>query len=599
MSRSLIAVVLVLVTGRALSQDTLTLDVMSADTNWEAAAGQVKIKSQFSSRMKLEAEVVEVIAQLRNQGFLESSMDSLVQNGHAFTAWIHLGGRYEWVALSPGDVEPTWLHEIKFKERVYPGRPVRIEHVRFLQEQLVDVAEDHGYPFASAFLDSVVIDGGGVSAALAFDKNVLVHIDTIVIHGQAELSLRYVYNYVGIEPGDPYSESRIASVDRRLKELPFVKQTKPPQVIFIRDEARIDIFLEPKKVSRFNFILGILPNSASNDGKLLLTGDLDLDLRNELGVGDHIQVRWKQLKPRSPEFDVYGLWPYVAWLPIGVDARFQLYKRDSAYLDLKEELGVRYSFVGYNYLKAFVRNESSSLIYVDTAALIASKKLPAVLDWKSLFSGLEFHAEQLDYRFNPRRGWFATANAAAGYRTIKRNAVIRNLVVPSDSAFSFEALYDSAAGRVLRGVIQLDVGIFIPVAKRMTLLSQLVSAQTFPEAETLDNELIRAGGNHLIRGFDEETFLATSVVVLTAEWRYLLAQNSFFRTFVDAGYVRQRALATGLFEEGWPFGIGLGLAFETKAGVFALSYALGRMLDQPDGFEFRNAKVHLGYVNIF
>ena len=46
-----------------------------------------------------------------------------------------------------------------------------------------------------------------------------------------------------------------------------------------------------------------------------------------------------------------------------------------------------------------------------------------------------------------------------------------------------------------------------------------------------------------------------------------------------------------------PIGIGAGMTFETKAGLFGISYALGKLDDT--AFEFRTAKVHFGFVSLF
>ena len=44
-------------------------------------------------------------------------------------------------------------------------------------------------------------------------------------------------------------------------------------------------------------------------------------------------------------------------------------------------------------------------------------------------------------------------------------------------------------------------------------------------------------------------------------------------------------------------GIGVGTSFETKAGIFGLTYALGRQFDAP--FELRSGKVHFGFTSLF
>jgi hypothetical protein len=66
--------------------------------------------------------------------------------------------------------------------------------------------------------------------------------------------------------------------------------------------------------------------------------------------------------------------------------------------------------------------------------------------------------------------------------------------------------------------------------------------------------------------------------------------------FVDAAFM-ERSTSTS-YDKLYPLGLGVNLAFETGAGIFAVSYAIGkRDLDQP--FELRNGKIHFGYQNYF
>ena len=44
-------------------------------------------------------------------------------------------------------------------------------------------------------------------------------------------------------------------------------------------------------------------------------------------------------------------------------------------------------------------------------------------------------------------------------------------------------------------------------------------------------------------------------------------------------------------------GLGVGLSFETPVGIFGLSVAVGQQFGQ--GFDFRNPKLHFGYVSVF
>jgi len=99
----------------------------------------------------------------------------------------------------------------------------------------------------------------------------------------------------------------------------------------------------------------------------------------------------------------------------------------------------------------------------------------------------------------------------------------------------------------------------------------------------------------LTGGFDEESILAAQYAVGTLEYRLLIAQNSFLFTFADVGWAKNNIPGYSLND--LFIGLGLGMAFETKAGIFNMSFAVGRT--DETGFNLRDAKIHLGYLNFF
>ena len=118
----------------------------------------------------------------------------------------------------------------------------------------------------------------------------------------------------------------------------------------------------------------------------------------------------------------------------------------------------------------------------------------------------------------------------------------------------------------------------------------------FSEKPVFANENYRLGGNKLLRGFDEESLFATRFVVGTAEYRLLLGPNSFLSAFADWGYLENLATKNRIFQR--PLGLGAGLNFETRAGIFGISAAVGRR-DKGQAVDFRATKFHLGYVSLF
>jgi len=122
-----------------------------------------------------------------------------------------------------------------------------------------------------------------------------------------------------------------------------------------------------------------------------------------------------------------------------------------------------------------------------------------------------------------------------------------------------------------------------------------LSGGWFQSPNVFRNELFQIGGYKLLRGFDEESIFCSAYGVASAEYRYLLSRNSYLFSFVDFGIANnnsQQAKTNNNF-----LGAGLGMAFETKAGIFNISYAAGKRDDQK--FNLRQSKINLGYVNYF
>jgi hemolysin activation/secretion protein len=107
--------------------------------------------------------------------------------------------------------------------------------------------------------------------------------------------------------------------------------------------------------------------------------------------------------------------------------------------------------------------------------------------------------------------------------------------------------------------------------------------------------LNRIGGIHTLRGFNEESLFASSYSIFTAEIRYLLDQNSAVFLFCDVAWY-ERNLKSGYFND-TPKGFGAGVFFQTRAGLFSFTYALGS--EQGNPILLRGSKVHFGFINYF
>ncbi|MES1226430.1 MAG: hypothetical protein ABUT20_63730, partial [Bacteroidota bacterium] len=117
----------------------------------------------------------------------------------------------------------------------------------------------------------------------------------------------------------------------------------------------------------------------------------------------------------------------------------------------------------------------------------------------------------------------------------------------------------------------------------------------FQSANIFRNELFQIGGYKLLRGFDEESQYLSKFAIGTAEYHYLIGMNSYFYTLFDGGWGQNSSLGRNINYT--YFGAGLGLAFETKVGIFNLAWAIGKRSDTQ--LNLRQSKIHFGFVNYF
>jgi len=155
-------------------------------------------------------------------------------------------------------------------------------------------------------------------------------------------------------------------------------------------------------------------------------------------------------------------------------------------------------------------------------------------------------------------------------------------------------LYDTIKLNAYQFRVKGSLAHFFKMSRASTI-RVAVNGGWFQSPNIFRNELFQIGGYKLLRGFDEESIFASQYAVGTVEYRYLLGQNSFLFSFVDVGWAKNSAASAGNSNNF--LGAGLGMAFETKAGIFNISYAAGKRDDTK--LNLRQSKIHLGYVNYF
>lgn len=537
----------------------------------------VGIDYSESEPAKLAKDSLEIAEKLRakkrsliSAGYLTAGVDSLVQiSPDTSVAYIFRGRSFKWGSLKRGNIPEEFLTKSGFREKVFFGEVLNTAEMSRLVESILDQAENTGYPFAEVFLDSVEVEDREISATLNYQKHDFVVLDSLIIKGNVNTNRSYIENYIGFKKNRPYDQSTLRKIPSRIKEIPFVKSIKPYEVGMRPGKADVYLYLDEKKASSFDGVLGVLPDPETGD--VLITGDVKLNLLNSLKRGETINIRWQRLRSQTQQLDLHFKYPFLFRSPIGIDLKFNLYRRDTTFSQNSLHAGLECYFTGINTVRIFYQNISANTI--GDEEFIATD----LADSRTNMVGIGTTLADLDYRFNPRSGYYIEASLAAGEKKILND---------------FEEEKGSDETDIYN--LNFDGGIYFPLFKRSAIFFRFQGGH-FDNERMFRNEIYRIGGLKTLRGFDEQAIFATSFAIGSIEYRFILEQNSNIFLFFDQAYYEDTAREDPLIDR--PFGFGGGINFETNAGVFSLTYALGRQFD--NNINFRGGKIHFGFVSFF
>jgi len=584
---SLLFAILILPSLSGAAQTVYTIHYESVDSNQTMLHKLAADQRHVNDSLDVIKLVSQTIKNLRNQGYLASSVDSVFLLNQEYIVFVYMGKLYSSFVVENGNIEDFYLSGVKLggAENTWP-------EVELIKEKIVKNAENNGYPFATVVVDSIRFGEQLVVGKLYLEKNDKITIDTIILNGNARIKNRFLSTYLHLKPGSLYSEQSILHMRKSIADLGFVEEDRPHSITFFNNKATINLYLKNRQTSKFDLMIGFLPNNDKTK-KLLVTGQARINIVNPFGTGGDLLIDWQKLQPKTQRLQVAVSYPYFLYLPLGVDFKFDLYKRDTSNLDLNYKIGLLYNFSGNNQVKAFFDLHSTQLLNIDSTAIKYTRHLPGILDTKNTLYGIQYGFNNLNYKFNPIRGNDLNFSIAAGLKRIEKNNAIIRLKDPLTNE-SLSYLYDSVSPKYLQFQIEVSYAKFWPIKKRSTIKTSIQS-KVFITKNIYENEMYRIGGNRLLRGFDEESIFTPYYAVLTAEYRYLLSKNAYFYTFIDAAMVEDNRFRGRRTDT--PFGFGAGVTLETKIGLFGLSYALGKQLDNK--IEIKNSKIHFGYINYF
>ncbi len=516
---------------------------------------------KVSTKDSMTIELNSYLKQIELKGYLNTRIDSVVQSDSIYTAYLNPGEQLEYINIYYGHISRLVLNEKELNSISKEADSSRIRipftEIPAFMNALVALFENKGNSFVQVSLEQIELDKQDAKAILRLDQNIVRHIDKVIIKGYENFPKNYINHELGLKRGTVFNSNKIEMASRAINNLSFAEELKPPEVLFTNDSTIIYLYLSKKRSNEFDGIIGFA--SKEDDNGLEFNGYLDLSINNIFNSGETISLFWKNNGQNRQRFYLETALPFIFNLPLSPKINFELYRQDSTFNNVKANISLLYSIIGKGQIAANFNTENSNDLTSGNTAGVGS--------YSNLFYGLSYTYKILsaDVLF-PIRFDFSISGMLGSRRNDLENI--------SQTKFMLHANY-------LYSINQKNY-IFLQN------VSGILNSENY-----FENELFRFGGIYNLRGVNEESIFASSYTVFNLEYRFKPNLSSYFYTITDYSFSKNEIIdqSTNVIS------LGLGYAFQTKAGILNLSYAIGKFENSP--FTFDNSKVHIKIVSKF
>jgi translocation and assembly module TamA len=521
------------------------------------------------------------LLELNKRGYLEASIDSILINKRNWIVVLYTGEVYRYATLKRGSLPLSLANKVGFSSKQFKGAVLNVKQIYELEEKVVKAAENNGYPFASIGLDSIQFDEQHrLMASWRYDPGPLITIDSLTILGSYEVKYKFFQKLVRIKKGEPFSQQKIDQSQKILSQLSYVKTMSTPISLMTEGSARVSYYLEKRKANLLDGYIGFLPNAAKNN-KLLVTGEVKLELKNLFRSGKTLSLNWQSFNAQSQYLRMYYEHPRLLGSGVDVSGLLEITRQDSSFLNINREVKIAQQLGGAGTLDIFAGLKTGRIL--SRRANIDSTRL-AYGDFNNYTYGIGYTLNKLDNIFYPKRGFYFTTRVYLGNKTIQKNA------------FYSEQAYKNVRINTYQFNVEIMAEKFIRLTTKNIVMLRVNTAQVFNDANSLFlNDLYRVGGLRTLRGFNEKEFYVSRFGIGTLEYRFHTDEESYLLLFTD------QAVVTNPYDTVWEleylYGLGAGISFTTAAGVFNFVYSVGQSSTQK--LSLTLSKIHFGLVSKF
>lgn len=508
------------------------------------------------------------------RGHLLANIDSVILRSDSLSAVVHVGEKYYWHSLGVQGVPEEMLSKAGYRKNDFNDKPFSARAFELLMTRLTTTAANSGFPFASFKLIKIKIMDEEIRAVLSYNSGLKFMYDSLELVPKHLVKPKFMESYLGIREGDPFSMATIDNIPSAIEGLSFCRLKESPDMNFQGDRCHLFLPLEPVRSNKVDAILGLLPNQ--QDGKLRLTGFVNLSLQNLFHSGKSLSLVWQQFNSASQKMLVNYRHPNLLYSPVGVAAGFNMIKQDTSFITTR--LLINGFFARGKTELGFTTNWLASR---SLSTPVDSLTIPHVIDYDLHNFGISYTFHGAGKELNPVRGIDLGATINLGGRKLRKIGGVN------------EAVYDSLEMKSLQVSAEMRFTYYKKISGPLIFYSDATLATLYNSDKLFMNDLLRLGGVNSLRGFNDLDLFVSSYALIRFEARLLLNRDSRLFLFYDQAFTDNKISGTS----DYPLGFGTGLQLRTPAGDLQLVFALG--VSQQQSLSLSQSKVHLGYVARF
>ncbi|MBX7153253.1 BamA/TamA family outer membrane protein [bacterium] len=464
-------------------------------------------------------------------------------------------------------------------------------------QNFLSLYERNGFPFTKIEVTGIHLFSRGetplMTIRISVNEGEPVIIRKITVTGQSETKETVLLRELNLKLPLSYDQKVIDDAIIRLKKLSFIQNVATPELLYLDDSSyALKIQITEGSANTIDGVAGYVPKQPGSDEKGYFTGLFNVSFQNLFGSARQLEARWQKKNRYSQDFYLAYTEPWVLNYPVNLGASLQQIVQDTIYVERTFSL------------------DGSVLLGKNTRGLFGGKqKTIDPAGWTNSFlfnipsatfySGyIGFSYDTRDDRINPRSGLF--------YKTLleygKKDEILFAEIAGGTDTLHINGVPvvgNFAQQKLSTQKISIDVETYWPLTRKLVLFNGTHGyVYKTPQSVVPYSEQFLFGGLHDLRGYTEDFFNGTRIGWNNFELRWLTSRQSRIFVFWDAGYYYRKEYAPGdqtrvITEDGWPIGYGFGIRFQTRLGLFALDYGLGK------GDSFNNGKVHFGIATEF